>query len=92
MKDFQLKITRNNEGKDGNNGFKVIEVNVSNPTESLYAVVTPIKKQQEKYLENLLSGNNTYERWLYLKEILFFKTLLPLQVNFAKNLRANTLK
>ena len=40
MSDIQLKITRENEGKDG---YKIIEVKVSDPTDSLFAVVTPIK-------------------------------------------------
>jgi hypothetical protein len=41
---MEIEITIiNKEYKDGN-GFKVIEVNVSNPAESLYAVCTPIKK------------------------------------------------
>lgn len=42
---MEKMITINNkEYKDAGNGFKVIEVNVSNPAESLYAVCTPIKK------------------------------------------------
>lgn len=45
MKDIQLKISRENASKDGKNGFKIIEVKVSDPTESLFSVVTPIKKQ-----------------------------------------------
>lgn len=28
-----------------NNGYKVIEMNISDSTESIYAVCTPIKKQ-----------------------------------------------
>ena len=45
MKDIQMRISRTNESKDGKNGYKVIEVKVSDPTESLFSVVTPIKKQ-----------------------------------------------
>lgn len=45
MKDIQLKISRENASKDGKNGYKIIEVKVSDPTESLFSVVTPIKKQ-----------------------------------------------
>lgn len=36
---------KQNEYKDGKSGYKVIEFNVSDSTEGLYAVVTPIKKQ-----------------------------------------------
>ncbi|WP_263297643.1 hypothetical protein [Neobacillus bataviensis] len=39
--DFILK----NELNDGENGYKIIEINVSDPSENLFAVVTPIKKQ-----------------------------------------------
>jgi len=45
MEDIKLKISRTNESKDGNSGYKIIEVKVSDPTESLFSVVTPIKKQ-----------------------------------------------
>lgn len=45
MEDIQLKISRKNESKDGKNGYKIIEVKVSDPSESLFSVVTPIKKQ-----------------------------------------------
>ncbi|WP_180994357.1 hypothetical protein [Bacillus sp. Marseille-P3661] len=31
--------------KNGGNEYKVIEVNVSDPTECLYAICTPIKMQ-----------------------------------------------
>ena len=30
---------------NGGNGFKVIEVNVMDPAQSIYAVCTPVKKQ-----------------------------------------------
>jgi hypothetical protein len=41
----QLSTSKKTEGKDGVNGYKIIEFNVSDPTENLFAVVTPIKKQ-----------------------------------------------
>jgi hypothetical protein len=41
----QLAITTNTEYKEGETGYKIIEFNVSDPTESLFSVVTPIKKQ-----------------------------------------------
>ncbi|GHH99192.1 hypothetical protein [Neobacillus kokaensis] len=45
MKDIKIITTKRNECKDGENGYKIIEWNVTDLTESLYAVVTPIKKQ-----------------------------------------------
>ncbi|MGG3466350.1 hypothetical protein ABES02_02120 [Neobacillus pocheonensis] len=45
MNNQQLIISRNSDCKDGGNGYKVIEFNVSDPTEKLFSVVTPIKKQ-----------------------------------------------
>jgi hypothetical protein len=45
MNNNQLITSKKNEFKDGENGYKIIEFNVSDPTESLFAVVTPIKKQ-----------------------------------------------
>ncbi|MBS4172873.1 hypothetical protein [Bacillus sp. FJAT-49736] len=45
MENIQLKTSRENECKDGSNGYKIIEVNVTDPSESLFSVVTPIKKQ-----------------------------------------------
>ncbi|WP_257000294.1 hypothetical protein [Neobacillus jeddahensis] len=41
----QVMTSRKNDNKDGGNGYKIIEFNVSDPTESLFSVVTPIKKQ-----------------------------------------------
>jgi hypothetical protein len=42
----KLVITpQKNDNKNGGNGYKIIEFNVSDPTENLFAVVTPIKKQ-----------------------------------------------
>jgi hypothetical protein len=38
-----LILTTKNELNDGGNGFKIIEINVTDPTENLFAVVTPIK-------------------------------------------------
>ncbi|WP_157081439.1 hypothetical protein [Neobacillus soli] len=45
MNNNQIITPRKNEYKDGGNGYKVIEINVSDPSENLFAVVTPIKKQ-----------------------------------------------
>lgn len=45
MESIQLQSTSKNELKKGDNGYKIIEFNVSDPAESLFAVVTPIKKQ-----------------------------------------------
>lgn len=42
MKDI---VTKNN-WKKGEGGFKVIKVEVSVPTENLYAVCSPIKKSE----------------------------------------------
>ncbi|WP_277749482.1 hypothetical protein [Oceanobacillus halophilus] len=39
------KILSHSEVKDGGNGFKVIEVNMSDTADSLYAVCTPVKLQ-----------------------------------------------
>ncbi|MDR6123446.1 hypothetical protein QFZ87_003043 [Bacillus sp. SLBN-46] len=41
----QLIVSTKSEYKEGDNGYKIIEFNVSDPTESLFSVVTPIKKQ-----------------------------------------------
>ncbi|MFD0824649.1 hypothetical protein ACT8ZR_03165 [Neobacillus sp. M.A.Huq-85] len=45
MNNTQLIIPAKNECKDGKNGYKVIEFNVSDPSENLFAVVTPVKKK-----------------------------------------------
>ncbi|MDQ6597719.1 hypothetical protein [Bacillus salipaludis] len=45
MNKTQLIIPAKNMCKDGKNGYKVIEFNVSDPSENLFAVVTPVKKQ-----------------------------------------------
>lgn len=45
MENIQVITSRKNDCKDGKNGYKILEFNVSDPTESLFAVVTPIKKQ-----------------------------------------------
>ncbi|MFF2445492.1 hypothetical protein ACFVSW_00205 [Neobacillus sp. NPDC058068] len=45
MNNIQIITTGKNEYKDGDSGYKIIEFNVSDPTENLYAVVTPVKKQ-----------------------------------------------
>jgi hypothetical protein len=44
MGNIQFITSRENECKNGKNGCKIIELNVSDPTESLFAIVTPIKK------------------------------------------------
>ncbi|WP_226526988.1 hypothetical protein [Metabacillus niabensis] len=44
MSNYQIKVSTKEEYKGGNFGYKVIEVNVSNSTDNLYAVVTPVKK------------------------------------------------
>ncbi|MBO0960918.1 hypothetical protein J1P26_14550 [Neobacillus sp. MM2021_6] len=43
MKDNQMIPTSKIEFKEVEDGFKIIEMNVSDPTESLFSVVTPIK-------------------------------------------------
>ena len=45
MKNIQIMTTKQNECKDGEDGYKIIEMNMKDPAESLYAVVTPVKKQ-----------------------------------------------
>lgn len=45
MKAENVIIVSNKDYKEAGNGYKVIEVNVANPAESLYAVCSPIKKQ-----------------------------------------------
>lgn len=43
---IEKKITISKpSNQKGENGYKVIEVNVSNPADNTYAVCTPIKKQ-----------------------------------------------
>ena len=36
-------LTSKNDPKDGGNGYKVIEINITDPSENLFAVVTPVK-------------------------------------------------
>ncbi|WP_281280844.1 hypothetical protein [Robertmurraya kyonggiensis] len=43
MKDQVISITK--EWPKGGDGYKVVRVEVSDPSENLYAVCTPIKKQ-----------------------------------------------
>lgn len=43
MTNNQVTIVRKDENNIGGSGNRIIEWNVSDPTESLYAVVTPIK-------------------------------------------------
>ncbi|WP_281254508.1 hypothetical protein [Fredinandcohnia onubensis] len=40
----EIKTPVTNDYKDSE-GYKIIEVNLNNPTENLFAVVTPIKMQ-----------------------------------------------
>ncbi len=44
MSNYQIKVPVKEEYKGGNDGYKVVEVNVSNSTDNLYAVVTPVNK------------------------------------------------
>lgn len=46
MNNNHIIVTRKNECKDGDNGYKIIEFNVSDPSENLFAVVTPIKNNK----------------------------------------------
>lgn len=39
----EIILTTKNEGIHGGNGYKIIEINVTDPSENSYAVVTPIK-------------------------------------------------
>jgi hypothetical protein len=43
MNNQDVKIVRVNEDQNSTSGMKIIEWNVSDPAESLYSVVTPIK-------------------------------------------------
>jgi uncharacterized UPF0146 family protein len=43
MNKDQVTIVRDIADKNVGNGIKIVEWNVSDPTESLYAVVTPVK-------------------------------------------------
>ncbi|HYK72907.1 MAG TPA: hypothetical protein VEV44_07220 [Pseudoneobacillus sp.] len=43
MSNNEIKIVREIENHNEGNEMKIIEWNVTDPTESLYAVVTPIK-------------------------------------------------
>ncbi len=45
MSNIQFVTPRKNECKNGECGYKIIEINVSDPSENLFAVVTPVKKQ-----------------------------------------------
>lgn len=45
MNNSQVLTPIKNEGKDlGNGGFKIVEINVTDPSENLFAVCTPVKK------------------------------------------------
>jgi hypothetical protein len=43
MNNIQLNITNKIERNDGENGYRIIEINVTDPSENTYAVVTPVK-------------------------------------------------
>ncbi|MHC0035379.1 hypothetical protein [Pseudoneobacillus sp. C159] len=43
MTNNEMTIVRNIEDQNGTGDMKIIEWNVSDPTDSLYAVVTPVK-------------------------------------------------
>lgn len=45
MENIQVKSSSKNELKNGGNGYKIIEFNVSDPAENVFAVVSPVKKQ-----------------------------------------------
>ncbi|WP_462411666.1 hypothetical protein [Neobacillus sp. Marseille-QA0830] len=45
MNNNQLPIIRKTETKEAGNGYKIVKMNVSDPSENLFAVVTPVKKQ-----------------------------------------------
>lgn len=54
MNKDQITIYMNSEsGQDrsGYNGFKIIEVNVSSSSDTLYAVCTPVKMKQQSNKE-----------------------------------------
>ena len=36
-------LSSKREQIDGGNGFKIIEINISDPSENLFALVTPVK-------------------------------------------------
>jgi hypothetical protein len=43
MNNIQLNITNKIERNDGENEYRVIEINVTDPSENSFAVVTPVK-------------------------------------------------
>ncbi|WP_155928627.1 hypothetical protein [Bacillus sp. UNC41MFS5] len=45
MNNIQFKTSREQDCKNGGNGYKIVEIKVSDPSENLFAVVTHIKKQ-----------------------------------------------
>ncbi|WML55982.1 hypothetical protein [Neobacillus sp. PS2-9] len=45
MERNQLIVSTKSEYKEEDHGYKILECNVSDPTESLFSVVTPIKNQ-----------------------------------------------
>ncbi|GAA0314864.1 hypothetical protein GCM10008967_01710 [Bacillus carboniphilus] len=45
MSNNQVKYSTTKNWEQNRSDYKVIEVNVSNPADSLYAVVTPVKNK-----------------------------------------------
>ncbi|MEH7014711.1 hypothetical protein V7087_28530 [Neobacillus niacini] len=43
MNNNVIKLSTKIESNVGGNGYKIIEINVSDPTENSFAVVTPVK-------------------------------------------------
>lgn len=43
MDNNQIKLSTKTESNVGGNGYKIIEINVSDPTKNSFAVVTPVK-------------------------------------------------
>lgn len=44
MNNHEIILSTNERNAEGN-GFKIIEINMTDPSENLFAVVTPVKKQ-----------------------------------------------
>ncbi|MGX6443480.1 hypothetical protein ACWM35_09700 [Neobacillus sp. K501] len=44
MNNYPIILSSNEPNAEGN-GYKIIEINVSDPIENVYAVVTPVQKQ-----------------------------------------------
>lgn len=44
MNNYPIILSSNEPNNDGS-GYKIIEINISDPIENVYAVVTPVQKQ-----------------------------------------------